>query len=84
MQPPSRPTRSVPPRPTASLKLIAAARARRGLPLSTRQVAALLGLRQQTVHAAERRALAKLRRALSDLLPTPPRRIVLAPRCRIR
>lgn len=41
------------------------ARAVRGVPLTQRQVAALLGIRQQTVNAIERRALAKLRRALS-------------------
>ena len=60
----ARQSSSVPARPTASLILRAHARAARGQPLTTRQVAALLGISQQSVHAAERRALAKLRRLL--------------------
>lgn len=39
-------------------------RAGLGYPLSQAEVARLLGLRRQTVHAIERRALAKLRAAL--------------------
>lgn len=59
--------RSIPIRPSASL--LARARVRVVGPLTQRQVAALLGIRQQTVNAVERRALAKLRRALDRGLP---------------
>lgn len=65
--PPPAGGRSIPIRPTASL--LARARVRVTGPLTQRQVAALLGLRQQTVNAVEQRALAKLRRALARGLP---------------
>lgn len=44
-------------------------RRRRGIPLTQSQVAALLGIRQQTVSRIERRALSKIRRALQRSSP---------------